>query len=77
MKSLNAKLKCAADADAWTHVVHRCAWCRRIANERGEYAAMGVLDPQTVFTDGLCPPCGRRVLDEVAERRAHRNGLAA
>lgn len=77
MESLSAKLKCAADADAWTRVVHRCAWCRRVENERGEYAAMAVLDPQTVVTDGMCPPCGRRVLAEVAARRAHRKRLAA
>jgi predicted RNA-binding Zn-ribbon protein involved in translation (DUF1610 family) len=77
METLSAMLKCAADADAWTRVVRRCAWCRRVANEQGEYAAISVLDPQAVVTDGMCPACGRRALVEVMARRGHSNPLAA
>ena len=68
MNSLDAMLKRAASADEWTRVVHRCAWCHRVVNEHGEYAIAVALDAETVVTDGMCPPCGRRALAELAAR---------
>jgi hypothetical protein len=74
---LDLMLKRAASADEWTRVVHRCAWCQRVVNERGEYAAMVVLDASTVVTDGMCPSCGMRAMADLAVRRGHAQPLAA
>jgi hypothetical protein len=70
MDSLEAMLKRAACADEWTRVVHRCAWCHRIENEHGDYTIAVALDAGMVVTDGMCPPCGRRALTELAARHA-------
>jgi len=69
MHTLDTMLKRAASADQWTHVVHRCAWCQRVVNERGEYTVFGALDKGIVVTDGMCPPCGTRELAQLAKRR--------
>ena len=69
MYTLDSMLKRAASADQWTHVVHRCAWCQRLVNDRGEYAAVALLDAGAVVTDGMCPPCGTRALTQIARRR--------
>ncbi len=68
MDSLDAMLKRAANADQWTRVVHRCAWCHRVENAHGIYTVAAVIDADTVVTDGMCPPCGRRALAKVASR---------
>jgi hypothetical protein len=68
MDSLDAMLKRAAVADEWMRVVHRCAWCHRIENTKGEYTIAVALDADTVVTDGMCPPCGRRALAAIAAR---------
>ena len=70
MDSLEAMLKRAATADEWTRVVHRCAWCHRIENAHGEYTIAVALDAETVVSDGMCPPCGRHALAEIAARRS-------
>jgi hypothetical protein len=77
MDPLDEMLKHAADADAWTRVVHRCAWCQRIENERGEYTTLVALSASTVVTDGMCPPCGTRAMAELAARQVRRAPLAA
>jgi hypothetical protein len=77
MDSLDEMLKHAADADEWTRVVHRCAWCQRVENERGEYTALVALSATTVVTDGMCPPCGSRAMAELATRHLRRQPLAA
>jgi len=69
MHTLDTMLKRAAKADQWTNVVHRCAWCQRVVNERGEYAVVAALDAGVVVTDGMCPPCGTRALAQIASRR--------
>jgi len=56
---LDAMLKSAAEAD-WTDVVRRCAWCGRVADQQGRYRVATLVDASTVFTDGMCPPCGAR-----------------
>ena len=77
MDSLDEMLKRAADADEWTRVVHRCAWCQRVENERGEYAAFAALSASTVVTDGMCPACGRRAMADLAARQIRREPVAA
>jgi hypothetical protein len=67
--ALDPMLRIAATADGWTRVIHRCAWCKCIADDRGEYRQVGVLGEGTVVTDGICPRCGVRALTELAERR--------
>jgi hypothetical protein len=64
---LDALLKSAAEAD-WTQVVHRCAWCGRIADRHGRYHMATVLDASVVCTDGMCPACGARGLAAVRRR---------
>ena len=77
MDTLDTLLKSAAEAD-WTHVVRRCAWCGRIAGRDGRYRVVQVIDAATVFTDGMCPPCGTRGLAMVRRRTARRPfGVAA
>lgn len=68
MDALDAMLKTAAEAD-WTHVVQRCAWCGRIADEHGNYVVARLVDASTVFTDGMCPPCGHKALATLAGRK--------
>jgi hypothetical protein len=77
MDSLDAMLKRAASADAWTRVVHRCAWCQRVVDGQGNYAPIVVLDPTTVVTDGMCAECGTRALAELATRQRRYEPLAA
>jgi hypothetical protein len=78
MDTLDALLKTAAEAD-WAHVVRRCAWCGRIADRHGRYVRVVVVEPETVFTDGMCPPCGTRALAQLTRRarRTRRAPLAA
>src|SRR5919199_4406641 len=66
---LDALLTSAAEAD-WTHVVRRCAWCGRVADKRGRYRNATIVDVSTVYTDGMCPPCGARALPMVRQRQA-------
>ena len=68
--TLESMLKQAAAADQWAHVVHRCAWCKRIVDASGKYTNLVALDEATtVVTDGMCPPCGTRALGDIAARR--------
>ena len=76
MNSLDELLKSAAQAD-WTQVVRRCAWCHRVADKRGRYRTVRVVEANTVFTDGMCPPCGTRGLAMVRRRKPAHLRLAA
>jgi hypothetical protein len=67
--TLESELKRAAAEKDWTRVVHRCAWCRRIADAHGQYVSSRDLAEDTVVTDGMCPRCGKRALARVAKRR--------
>jgi hypothetical protein len=67
MDTLDTLLKTAAEAD-WAHVVRRCAWCGRVADRHGRYVRAVIVEPETVFTDGMCPPCGSRALASLARR---------
>jgi hypothetical protein len=75
--TLEAELKRAAAAVDWSHVVHRCAWCRRVADPQGHYVTSDNLDESTVITDGMCPTCGTRALAVLATRRLARERPAA
>jgi hypothetical protein len=68
---LEALLSRAATASGWVRVVHRCAWCQRVFDERGVGEALALVDAATVVTtDGMCAPCGRRNLALLAARRS-------
>jgi hypothetical protein len=76
-QTLESELRRAAMQVDWTYVVHRCAWCKRVANGQGEYVSTRDLDPDVVVTDGMCPACAKRemaLLD--ARRRATRQAAA-
>jgi len=75
--TLDSELKRAAEQADWSRVVHRCAWCKRVADAQGEYVLPRELDADTVVTDGMCPACGTRALALLARRRLDREQLAA
>ncbi len=67
--SLRALLNEAASAADWQReVVHRCAWCKRIAGPDGEYQEAVVLPITTVTTDGICPSCASTALARIHSR---------
>jgi DNA-directed RNA polymerase subunit RPC12/RpoP len=68
MASLNRRLRAAARADNWARVIHRCAWCKRLFDENGAYRSIVAFDDSAVATDGMCPPCGARALEQLAQR---------
>jgi DNA-directed RNA polymerase subunit RPC12/RpoP len=76
MDDLDTLLKSAAQAE-WTRVVRRCAWCGRVAGRDGRYRTVSVVETDTVFTDGMCPPCGTRSLAQLRRRAPRRLKLAA
>ena len=76
MLSLDAMLKSVADAREWSDVVHRCAWCGRIATARGEWV-LRPIDAAQLTTDGMCPTCGARALREIVARHLRDSQLAA
>ena len=63
----------------WTaaYVVHRCAWCKRVANGQGEFVSARELDPDAVVTDGMCPACAKREMALLHARRQAGEHLAA
>jgi DNA-directed RNA polymerase subunit RPC12/RpoP len=75
--TLESELKRAAAEVDWSRVVHRCAWCKRVADAQGYYVASVGLDEATVMTDGMCPACGVRALAKLTARRLAREPLAA
>jgi hypothetical protein len=75
--TLESELKRAAAEGDWSQVVHRCAWCNRIADAHGMYVLSQQLAPDAVVTDGMCPSCGQRALARVAARRLARELAAA
>jgi hypothetical protein len=64
---LDARLSSAAHAD-WAQVARRCAWCGRVSYAGGRYRALRIVDPERVYTDGMCPDCGVRALAQVRQR---------
>jgi hypothetical protein len=78
MDALRLMLRQAARSDDWQRaVVHRCAWCKRVAAPDGTYDDRPRLVPATsVVTDGICPTCGAEALAQI-RRRAVAQPLAA
>jgi hypothetical protein len=70
LETLDDMLKAAAEADGWTRVVRRCAWCRRAIDAQGEHLNLALLKADTVITDGMCAACGTQALATLASRRA-------
>ncbi|MBV9577853.1 MAG: hypothetical protein JO057_04605 [Chloroflexi bacterium] len=78
--TLETELKRAAAQVDWNHIVHRCAWCKRVADAQGEYVSprkLVALDDDVVATDGMCPACGARALAVLDARRLARERPAA
>jgi DNA-directed RNA polymerase subunit RPC12/RpoP len=75
--TLESELKRAAAEADWSRVVHRCAWCKRIADAHGHYVLALEPEESTVITDGMCPPCGTRALAKLTARRLADQPLAA
>ena len=75
--TLESELKRAADEADWSRVVHRCAWCKRVADAQGHYVLAVELDESTVITDGMCPACGVRAMAKLTARRLAQQPLAA
>jgi hypothetical protein len=69
MDTLTRKLRLAAREGNWGLVIHRCACCRRVFDEHGAYGSVIAFDASTVATDGMCPACGARALEQIARRR--------
>jgi hypothetical protein len=67
---LETLLTNAATATNWSNVVHRCAWCGRVARPDGSYSVPTQIGPATVASDGMCSSCGARALSEIAARRS-------
>jgi hypothetical protein len=76
-QTLESELKRAAAEVDWSHVVHRCAWCKRVADAQGTYVSARDLAPDMVVTDGMCPACGARAMARIAARRLARERRAA
>jgi hypothetical protein len=74
--TLDMLLKLAAHTPDWGRVIHRCAWCGRVLNDRGEWV-MRPIDASAVTTDGMCAACGSRNLAQVGMRAVRRMSLAA
>jgi hypothetical protein len=78
MLPLDALLKNAAEAPDWTSIVHRCAWCGRVTNDRGEWVRLRVVRAEDcIATDGMCPRCGTRALAQIARRKIAHDDIAA
>jgi hypothetical protein len=78
MVSLEALLAAAARSAHWEGlVVHRCAWCKRVADHDGIYREVGGIGNTRVATDGMCPACGREALARISTRAASRPLKAA
>ncbi len=69
MADLEAMLRRASEADNWSHVIHRCAWCKRVFDASGACTSVVALDNSMVATDGMCPACGARALAQITHLR--------
>ena len=77
MASLDVLLKQAARAADWRQaVVHRCAWCGRVAKRDGDGATLHA-KLTIVTTDGMCEACGRKAMADLIARRARRRAEVA
>jgi hypothetical protein len=76
-QTLESELRRAATQVDWSRVVHRCAWCKRVANSQGEFVSTRDLDPEAVVTDGMCPACARREMALLRARRQAGEHIAA
>ena len=74
MADLEEMLRSASAAENWSHVIHRCAWCKRVFDADGVCSSIVPFDETTVATDGMCPACGARAMGQI---RARHRPLAA
>ncbi len=72
--SLESVLEHAARAQDWQReVVHRCAWCQRIATSSGAYGTpTRPVSPTTPVTDGMCGSCATKALTKLRHRQTRR-----
>jgi hypothetical protein len=72
--TLATLLAAAARSSDWQRlVVHRCAWCSRVADCQSIYRVMPDAPRSTVTTDGMCPACAARALAQLAARKRTRS----
>jgi hypothetical protein len=72
--TLEMLLATAARSSDWERmVVHRCAWCSRVADSERIYRVVTDAPRSTVTTDGMCPACAATALAQLAARREARS----
>jgi hypothetical protein len=75
---LTTLLAIAARSPDWDHqVLHRCAWCTRVADADNTYRLVSSLPRDTAITDGMCPDCGPLMLARLADRKQLRMQVSA
>jgi hypothetical protein len=76
---LDALLTEAARSPDWDRrMVHRCAWCTRVADANNVYRLAQNLHAVTATTDGMCPDCAATALARLTARtRRQSEALAA
>ena len=74
MPSLETLLKTAARTTDWQHdVLHRCAWCGRVADANGDYREAPTHSRlEFATTDGMCPTCAAEAEARLAARAVRR-----
>jgi hypothetical protein len=75
---LDTLLAAAARSSDWERlVVHRCAWCSRVADSESIYRVMPNASRSTATTDGMCPACAATALAQLAARKKARSLVRA
>jgi hypothetical protein len=76
--TLHSMLAAAARSTNWEReVIHRCAWCSRVADADNVYRAVGDSRPIGAVTDGICPDCWADAMQRLADWKQRQVALAA
>jgi hypothetical protein len=71
-------LAAAARSTDWDRaVIHRCAWCSRVADPQTVYQPARAPLALGATTDGMCPDCWVDALQRLAARKRHKVALPA
>ena len=72
--TLDTLLAAAARSSDWERlVVHRCAWCSRVADSDRIYRVEPGAPRSAATTDGMCPACAATALAQLAARKKARS----
>ena len=70
-------LGAAARTRDWDHnMLHRCAWCSRVADADKVYRQVQTMPRASVATDGICPDCLVDLKQQLAARRLRKLTIA-